>query len=59
MATEDLGQQNIKIAARHKSDDANRQYQKGASELHDRRIRTMWKANGGTDEIGGKCCFGL
>jgi hypothetical protein len=54
MAKEDLGHQNIKLAARHKSDDGHRQYQQGAALLHDRRIRTMWAANRGTDEIHGK-----
>jgi hypothetical protein len=54
-AKEDLGIANIKVAARHKSDDAHRQYQQGAPILHDRRIRAMWAANGGTNEIEGKC----
>jgi hypothetical protein len=55
MAKEDLGHQNVKLAARHKSDDANRQYQQGAATLHDRRFRAMWAAGGGTDkEIEGK-----
>jgi hypothetical protein len=55
-AKEDLGIANIKVAARHKSDDAHRQYQQGAAPiLHDRRIRAMWAANGGANEIEGKC----
>ena len=49
MATENLGHQNVKLAARHKSDDAHNQYEQGAATLHDRRFRTMWAANGGTD----------
>jgi hypothetical protein len=54
-AKEDLGIANIKVAARHKSDDAHRQCQQGAPFLHDRCIRAMWAANGGANEIEGKC----
>lgn len=41
-ATEEIGHQNIKIAARHKSDDANRTYQQGAAKVHDSRFRALW-----------------
>jgi hypothetical protein len=54
MAKENLGNQNVKLAARHKSDDAHGQYQQSAATLHDRRFRTMWSAVGGTDKIDGK-----
>ena len=41
-APEEIGHQNMKLAARHKSDDANRVYQQSAPVIHDRRIRAMW-----------------
>jgi hypothetical protein len=43
-AKEEIGNQNIKVAARHKSDDAHRQYQRSAPALHDRRFRAIWAA---------------
>jgi hypothetical protein len=39
---EEIGHQNIKLAARHKSDDAHRMYQQGDAVLHDRRFRAIW-----------------
>jgi hypothetical protein len=50
-AKEEIGHQNIKTAARHKSDDAHRQYQRSAAALHDRLLRALW-AGGNKDEKG-------
>ena len=49
-APEEIGHQNIKLAARHKSDDANRVYQQSAPELHDRRIRAIFGVRTNTGE---------
>jgi hypothetical protein len=46
---EEIGHQNIKVAARHKTDDANRQYQRSAATLHDRRFRAIWGPGGSKD----------
>jgi hypothetical protein len=56
-AKEEIGNQNIKVAARHKSDDAHRQYQRSAPALHDRRFRAIWAAGKTREEdktIGGE-----
>ena len=49
-APEEIGHQNIKLAARHKSDDGNRVYQQSAAVLHDRRIRAVFGVKPNTGE---------